>query len=147
MKSATRMPSGGSIPGETALNERARSATANRDDCIDCRRHQVGKAENHQGHPYYREVMQPVAHVLVPSRYSQIAMATRLKQLNAFMVNLAKRGRVDRVASGPGGLMARLGRYRRAAAPTTVQIDPFQAMVNAGSLPSSHHDDLSLVFN
>jgi hypothetical protein len=35
----------------------------------------------------------------------------------------------------------------KAAAPTTVQIEPFQAMVNAGSLPSSHHDDLSLVFN
>jgi hypothetical protein len=35
----------------------------------------------------------------------------------------------------------------KAAAPTTVQIDPFQAMMNAGSLPSSHYDDLSLVFN
>jgi hypothetical protein len=35
----------------------------------------------------------------------------------------------------------------KAAAPTTVQIDSFQAMVNAGSLPSSHYADFSLVFN
>ena len=35
----------------------------------------------------------------------------------------------------------------KAAAPTTVQIDPFQAMVNAKSLPRSHYDDFSLVFN
>ena len=35
----------------------------------------------------------------------------------------------------------------KAAAPTGVQIDPFQAMVNAQSMPSSHYDDYSLVFN
>jgi hypothetical protein len=35
----------------------------------------------------------------------------------------------------------------KAAAPTTVQIDPFQAMVNGKSLPSSHYEDFSLVFN
>jgi hypothetical protein len=35
----------------------------------------------------------------------------------------------------------------KAAVPTTVQIDPFQTMVNGKSLPSSHYDDFSLVFN
>jgi hypothetical protein len=35
----------------------------------------------------------------------------------------------------------------KAAPPTTVQIDPFEAMVNAKSLPTSHYDDFSLVFN
>ena len=35
----------------------------------------------------------------------------------------------------------------KAAVPTTVQIDSFQAMVNARSLPSSHYDDFSLVFH
>jgi len=35
----------------------------------------------------------------------------------------------------------------KAAAPTGVQIDPFQAMANAQSMPSSHYDDYSLVFN
>ena len=35
----------------------------------------------------------------------------------------------------------------KAAAPTTVQIDPFQAMVTAKSLPRSPYDDFSLVFN
>jgi hypothetical protein len=34
-----------------------------------------------------------------------------------------------------------------AAAPISVRIDPFQAMVNAKSLPTSHYDDFSLVFN
>jgi hypothetical protein len=33
------------------------------------------------------------------------------------------------------------------AAVPTVQIDPFQAMVSAKSLHSSHYDDYSLVFN
>jgi hypothetical protein len=35
----------------------------------------------------------------------------------------------------------------KAAAPTGVQIEPFQAMVSAKSLRSSHYDDYSLVFN
>jgi hypothetical protein len=35
----------------------------------------------------------------------------------------------------------------KAADLTTVQIDPFQAMVNAKSSPRSHYDDYSLVFN
>jgi len=35
----------------------------------------------------------------------------------------------------------------KAAASIRVQIDPFQAMVNANSLPTSHYDDFSVVFN
>jgi hypothetical protein len=34
----------------------------------------------------------------------------------------------------------------KAAVPTSVQIDPFQAMVSAKHLRSSHYDDYSLVF-
>jgi len=34
-----------------------------------------------------------------------------------------------------------------AALPTSIQIDPFQAMVKAKGLPTSHYDDYSLIFN
>ncbi len=34
-----------------------------------------------------------------------------------------------------------------AAAPISVQMDPFQAMVKAKGLPTSHYDDYSLIFN
>jgi hypothetical protein len=34
-----------------------------------------------------------------------------------------------------------------AATPISVQIDPFQAMVKAKGLPTSHYDDYSLIFN
>jgi hypothetical protein len=34
----------------------------------------------------------------------------------------------------------------KAAAPTSVQIDPFQVMMNSKNLPASHYDDYSLVF-
>jgi hypothetical protein len=35
----------------------------------------------------------------------------------------------------------------KAAAPIRVQIDPFQAMVNANGLPTAHSHDFSVVFN
>jgi hypothetical protein len=34
-----------------------------------------------------------------------------------------------------------------AATPISVRIDPFQAMVKANGLPTSHYDDYSLIFN
>jgi hypothetical protein len=34
-----------------------------------------------------------------------------------------------------------------AATPITMQVDPFQAMVKAKGLPTSHYDDYSLIFN
>jgi hypothetical protein len=34
----------------------------------------------------------------------------------------------------------------KAGVPTSVQIDPFQMMVNSTNLPASHYDDYSLVF-
>jgi hypothetical protein len=38
-------------------------------------------------------------------------------------------------------------RATKATAPISVQIDPFQAMVNAKNLPTSHYADFSMVFN
>jgi hypothetical protein len=35
----------------------------------------------------------------------------------------------------------------KAAAPIRVSINPFQMMVNANGLPTSHYDDFSVVFN
>ena len=38
-------------------------------------------------------------------------------------------------------------RTTNTAAPISVQIDPFQAMVNANGLPTAHSHDFSVVFN
>ena len=58
------MPNGGSIPGEIALNARARSPYARpRDEPADSCSQQVREAENDQRHPNDWQIVQPVVHV------------------------------------------------------------------------------------
>src|ERR1700730_7455372 len=63
-KRPTSITSGGSIPGETALNARALPRREGHDNRVNCYRDEVGDAEDHHCHPSDREVMQPIAHVV-----------------------------------------------------------------------------------
>ena len=60
-------PSGDSIPGENALNVRARSPTREPNHHqIDADSDDVGSSKDNQGHPRYWKIEQPVAHDLDP---------------------------------------------------------------------------------